>query len=83
MSPENFTVYGPLGLLALAGGLAAVHMFRVLQEERKTHKVEMQAMVDRFIQTTTTMQQQYHSLAEKLQASLDSLGRFLERRQGG
>lgn len=83
MDPHDLTVYGPLGVLALAGGLAAVHMFRVLQEERKTHKAEMQAMVDRFIQTTTTMQQQYHSLAEKLQTSIDAIGRFMERRQGG
>jgi hypothetical protein len=90
---EVLTIYGPLGVLALVGLSAATHMFRVVQAERKTsqeqlnkltseHKAEMQAMVDRYIQTATTQIEQYHNLAEKLHGVVESIGRRLDRREG-
>lgn len=45
----------------------------------KEHKAEMQAMVERYIQTTTTQIEQYHSLAEKLHGMIESIARRLDR----
>jgi len=99
---EVLTVYGPLGLLALIGLVATIHMFRLLTKERAEaadvqatlasdhkkelhtmiteHKAEMQIMVDRYIQTTTTQINQYHSLAEKLHTMVESIARRLDRK---
>lgn len=87
---EFLTVYGPLGILALVGLISAAHMFRVLQHERgehtkltnemvAEHRSDMQAMVERYIQTSTTQIEQYYNLAEKLQTVVDSALRRLER----
>jgi hypothetical protein len=88
---EVLTVYGPLGVLALVGLVSAGHMFRVLQRERsawdaqattlnRDHKIEMQAMVERYITTTTMQIEQYHNLAEKLHNMIESIARRLDRR---
>lgn len=94
---QALKIYGPLGILALVGITAAVHMFRVLNRERErhheaverftaqitdlqaTHKAEMQTMVDRFIETSTTVHKKYHGLAERLHVLVDSLTRKIER----
>lgn len=84
-------VYGPLGALAVIGIGAAVHMFRVLTRERREHterlaqlqtehKAEMQTMVDRYIETTSTTHEKYHGLAERLHALVESLSRKIDRR---
>ena len=88
---EALSVYGPLGIMAFVGITAAIYMFRVLGRERKAHteqlalvhkehKAEMQAMVERYISTTTTQIEQYHNLAEKLQGMIESIARRLDRR---
>ncbi len=88
---EALTVYGPLGLLAAVGLGAAGYMFRALSRERTAHqdqlatlvtdhKAEMQTMVDRYIQTTTTQIEQYHNLAEKVHGMVESIARRLDHR---
>lgn len=92
-SSDWVKTYGPLGLLAIIGIVAAVYLFRVLQSERKSfektlidmakeHKTEMKAMVERHIATTTTQIGQYYNLAEKLHTLIESALRRLDRRQG-
>ena len=87
---EVLTIYGPLGILALVSLSAAGHMFRVLGRERaahteqlailnKEHKAEMQVMVDKYVQTTTTQIEQYHGLAVKLHNMIESIARRLDR----
>jgi hypothetical protein len=88
---EVLKVYGPLGALAFVGCAAAVILFKTLSRERDKHaariealsaehKAEMQVMVERYIQTTTTQIEQYHVLADKLHGMIESIARRLDRR---
>jgi len=87
---EALTVYGPLGILAGVGFFASLKMFRTLCEERTAkdrelqkvtieHRTEMQAMIDRYIRTTTSQVEQYHNLADKIGAVLESLTQRMRR----
>ena len=80
----KLVVYGPLGILALVGLVAAVWMFRLVIAERKAHTVEVQklneenrkaliAWEERYIAKAETWMQQYHELAKSMNAVLESL----------
>ena len=80
----KLVVYGPLGILALVGLVAAYWMFRIVTAERKAHAVEVQklneenrkaliAWEERYIAKAETWMQQYHELAKSMNAVLESL----------
>lgn len=88
---EALKIYGPLGALAFIGCAAAYVLFRTLMRTRdkhdadmkklqEDHRKELQAMVERYIQTTTTQIEQYHNLADKLYGMIESIARRLDRR---
>jgi hypothetical protein len=83
--------YGALGILSLVLLLGCVHLFRTLTTAREkhmaeikelnaTHRAEMTIMIDRYIATANTQVQQYHQLAEKMNAVLDAFSRKLDYR---
>lgn len=46
---EALTVYGPLGLFALAASWSTVSLYRDRERERKRHREEMSALEDKYI----------------------------------
>lgn len=50
-----------------------------LQKIGGEHKAEMQAMIERYIRTTTSQVEQYHTLADKISAVLASLTHRVRR----
>lgn len=46
------------------------------------HKREMEVILNRLIETSTTQVREYHVLAEKISAVVDSLSRRLDNRRG-
>lgn len=86
-----FLNFGAIGLVALLCVSATVYMFLTLQRERNkytadlkasedAHREEMKALVERYIAASNTHVKEYHALADKITAVLESLTRRVERR---
>jgi hypothetical protein len=78
---EVLTLYGPLGLLSAVGMLAAVYLYRDKKAAETRHREEMNAMVAREIERSTTIIDRYHAFADKLHILVDRLERRIEDRR--
>ncbi len=76
---EALTVYGPLGLWAGAATYAAVKLFRELRAAEDRHRIEMRALIDREIERSKTIVEQFHSVVDKLREVFDRLERRVRR----
>jgi hypothetical protein len=83
--------YGALGVLCILCVCSTVYLFRMLMRERAkymaeskateiAHREEMKALVERYIATSNAHVKEYHVLADKITAVLESLTRRVERR---
>ena len=78
-----FTIYGPLGLMALASSLACIRLYRDRERDRKKHREEMGALEDKYIAKAEDWMAKYAEFSRVATQVVDAFARRYRNGNGG